>query len=339
LRRLRRRFARRAARLLRGPAHPIASEPNPAHADPVADAPLFAIVGTWMEEDVVEATVANAFSQGAERVYLVDNGSRDETVARAKAAGAILAESFDTDNYQEHVRILLMNAVVARVSLESRKAHVWWLWMDADEFPEGADGVRISDYLSRLDARFRIVGSSYCNHFPSAKPESLRGFHPADLQPLCETYARDRLRFCPQPHFKHPLQRFDREGPFAMSIIGFHAANTLGTTRLLEPTGGIVTHHVQYRDEDLTRARMSLLCGSDRNSLNHSVGNTEIAKRFDSLDAVYTKRWDRVDNLRAKGESLGVDPRALEHPRANRWYSPEDLEDARAKWLAEHGLA
>jgi hypothetical protein len=210
--------------------------------------------------------------------------------------------------------------------------------MDADEFPEGPAGSTVLEYLRTLDRRFRVVGSTYYNHFPTEKPECLRGFHPVDLQPMCERYVRDRLRFCPQPHFKHPLQRFDSAGPFAMSIIGFHAANTLAEGPLLEPAGGIVTHHVQYRDEELTRARMAQLCGgAGRNTHNHSLGNTEIGKRFASLDAVYAQRWAEVDNLRERGPSLGVSPSHWPEPPAHRWYAPEELEAAREKWAAERG--
>lgn len=336
---MRARVARRISRWLRGgPAHPIASQANPDDPDTLGRVRLFGVLGTWMEEDVVEATVANAFAQGVERVYLVDNDSRDATVDRAVGAGAVLAESFHTEVYQEHVRILLMNAVVARISLEVGEPHVWWLWMDADEFPEGPGSMSVREYLATLDRRFRVVGSSYYNHFPTAKPESLPGFHPVDLQPMCEPYVRDRLRFCPQPHFKHPLQRFDSAGPFAMSIIGFHAANTLAAGPLLEPEGGILTHHVQYRDEELTKARMARLCaGEGRNTHNHSLGNTEIGKRFASLDAVYARRWAEVDNLRQRGPSLGVHPEPWPHPASHRWYAPEDLEAATAKWLSEHG--
>ena len=50
-----------------------------------------------MEEDVVEATVRNAFAQGVEAVYVVDNASTDATVERAVAAGATFVESFHTD--------------------------------------------------------------------------------------------------------------------------------------------------------------------------------------------------------------------------------------------------
>jgi len=269
----------------------------------------------------------------------VDNDSSDATVERAVGAGAVLAESFHTESYQEHIRVLLMNAVVARVSLETGEPHVWWLWMDADEFPEGPDGTTVLEYLRTLDRRFRVVGSTYYNHFPTDKPEYLRGFHPVDLQPMCELYVRDRLRFCPQPHFKHPLQRFDSSGPFAMSIIGFHGVNTLAAEPLLEPRGGIVTHHVQYRDEELTRARMVRLCaGEGRNSHNHALGNTEIGKRFASMDAVYARRWGEVDNLRVRGPSSGVHPERWPQPPAHRWYTPEDLELARAKWTSERHL-
>src|SRR5277367_6805204 len=83
-------------------------EDNPPEPDPVEGSRLFAILGTYNESDVVEASVANAFAQGVERVYLVDNASTDDTVARALAAGATLADSFETECIQESVRVLLM---------------------------------------------------------------------------------------------------------------------------------------------------------------------------------------------------------------------------------------
>ena len=63
---------------------------NPLRPACLARFRLFAVLGTWMEADIVEATVANARAQGCERVYVVDNGSSDETVEAARSAGAIL---------------------------------------------------------------------------------------------------------------------------------------------------------------------------------------------------------------------------------------------------------
>jgi hypothetical protein len=53
----------------------VVQRPNPASPDVLDDFKLFAVVGAWMEEDVIEATVRNAFTQGCERVFLVDNES------------------------------------------------------------------------------------------------------------------------------------------------------------------------------------------------------------------------------------------------------------------------
>jgi len=319
----------------------VAAEPNPVVPDRLDSFRFFAVLGTWMEQDVVEATVRNAFAQGVEKVFLVDNASTDATVERAVSAGATLVESFETQVYEEHIRVLFMNGVVARESLASGAEHVWWLWLDADEFPEGPDGMTILDYLRTLDRRFRLVGSTFYNHYPNSKPEYLPGFHPLDFQPLCEHYIRVLPRFCEQWHFKHPLQRFDITGPFAMSIIGFHSANTMNPAPLLEPVGGIVTHHVQYREEGVTRRRLDLLCGGvGRNSYNHSIGNTEIGKRYASLDAIYAQRWTDVDNLRIRDANRGVAPTPWTGPvSGRRWYQPEEVEAAKAAWHESRTLS
>ncbi len=339
VRRVRRAARRRLRRLARRLLPPdtrgrVGTVANPAPADALPGFRFFAVLGTWMEQDVVEATVRNAFAQGVEELYLVDNASTDATVARATAAGAVLEESYDTAVYDERVRILLMNAVVARRSLASGADHVWWLWLDADEFPEGPDGTTIAEYLATLDRRFRVVGSTYYNHFPSEKPYYLPGFHPLDFQPLCERYVALRQRFCDQPHWKHPLQRFDRHGPFLLAIDGFHTGTLRTRDPVLEPTGGIVTHHVQYREEAATRARMEMLCGGvGRNDFNDSLNHRTIKRRFDSLDAVYDGRWSQVNNLRCDEPLLGVHPEPWpEAASPLRWYAPADLEAAKKRW-------
>ena len=61
--------------------------PPPGDGDPLDRFGLYAIVVTWMEADVIEATVPNALAQGCDRVLLVDNDSPDDTVPEAEAAG------------------------------------------------------------------------------------------------------------------------------------------------------------------------------------------------------------------------------------------------------------
>jgi len=285
-----------------------------------------------MEEDIVEATVRNAFAQGVTAVYLVDNASTDATVDRAVAAGATLAETYRTKIYEERVRILLMNAVVARISLASGLPHIWWLWMDADEFPEGPGGQTVAEYVGTLDRRFRIVGSTYYNHFPTEAPGYVPGFHPIDFQPMYEEFLPEEQRYCDLPHWKHPLQRFDDEGPFLRTLEGFHSASVVRDVRLIEPVDGIITHHFQYRDEAATKKRMELLCGgADRNAHNEIIGNSSIKKRFDNLDAVYAGRWDMVDSLRAHSARPGVHLRPWpDTSGVRRWYAPGAVDAARA---------
>src|SRR5215208_6033762 len=83
----------------------IGTRLNPLRPARIARFRLFAVLGTWTEADIVEATVANARVQGCERVYVVDNGSSDDTVEKARSAGAILARRFATVRYDEELRL------------------------------------------------------------------------------------------------------------------------------------------------------------------------------------------------------------------------------------------
>ena len=180
-----------------------------------------------------------------------------------------------------------------------------------------------------------MAGSTYYNHFPAGEPQYIPGFHPLDFQPLCERYVALRQRFCDQPHWKHPLQRFDRQGPFLMAIDGFHTASLRTRDPVVEPDGGIVTHHVQYRDEAATRARMDRLCGGPaRNEFNDSLGHKTIQRRYDSLEAVYAGRWEHVNNQRGEEPMLGVRPQPWpDLAGLHRWYGPDELAAARSAWL------
>ena len=97
-----------------------------------------------------------------------------------------------------------MNECVSSISIADGAEHIWWLWLDADEFPHGPRGLTIRDYLSTLDSSFRIVGTRYINHYPADAPQDVSGFHPLDFQLLGEELT---TRTCWSWHRKHPLQR------------------------------------------------------------------------------------------------------------------------------------
>jgi glycosyltransferase involved in cell wall biosynthesis len=191
---------------------------NPEAPDADRNARLFAVLGAWMEADVVSSTVRNALTQGCERVYLVDNGSPDDTVIAAIAAGATLARTFETERYDESLRLAHMNGVMESVTREEGSP-IWWLFLDGDEFPHGPWGMTLREYLRTLDRRFRIVGMRCFDHYPSGPPYFERGRHPLDHQPLCEELA---FPMCPARHRKHSLVRFDPDGPPLSVGNGFH---------------------------------------------------------------------------------------------------------------------
>ena len=255
---------------------------------------LFAVLGTWMEGDIVESTVRNALTQGCERVFLVDNESPDDTVEAALRAGAIVAETFRTDRYDESLRLRLMNRVVRNVSDAEGDEQIWWLYLDGDEFPHGPSGMTLQAFLGTLDVRFRVVGARCFDHYPHVQPAFQLGRHPLDFQPLCEELA---FPMCPRRHRKHSLLRFDRERPFIECGNGFHLVTC--AEPVVEPTDSFFIHHFPYRDEAVMRRRLDMLwtapAGDEPRAL--ASRDTHMLARVHSLDAVYAQDWDRVLNF------------------------------------------
>ena len=267
---------------------------NPQNPTTLSQFQLFAVLGTWMEEDVVGATVRHAFAQGCTRVYLVDNGSTDGTVGIACAAGATLARSYVTEIYDERLRLEIMNQVVTDVSTAEHDQHIWWLFLDADEFPHGPWGMSLREYLAMLDEQFRIVGFRFLNHYPSADRPYVAGTDPLDFQPLCEEFP---YPMCAANHRKHSLQRFDRQGPPIRCGRGFHLAEC--ADELLEPSQPAFIHHYPFRGEHATRSRLDALwarneAGDTRAAESH---DTHMLARYRSLRAVYEGDWQSVVNF------------------------------------------
>lgn len=294
----------------------VAGEPQP-----LSDWRFFGVIGTWNEEDVVESCVRNAFTQGCEQVFLVDNASDDQTVERAIAGGAVHARTYVTQHYDEQLRIQLMQEVVESASRQSGAAHVWWLWLDADEFPHGRSGLTLRQQLQTLDRRFRVVGARWLNHWPSGTPQFRPGRHPLDYQPLAEQGLASGM--CTLDHLKHPLQRWDAAGFKMASGLGFHRVHAART--VVEPRDWVITHHFPFRDEAVTRARLARLweAGGRMSELSW-VSRTDRLARYESIDAIYRGEWAKVVHFHTGTE--GVHPRPwteLVDPgdeSVDRWY-------------------
>jgi hypothetical protein len=315
---------RETGRRVRQGRFPQGSRPNPDDPDRLTNFAFFAVVKTWMDEDIIEATVRNAFAQGVDGVFVVDNASTDSTLDRARAAGACVAEIVDYDRFDGTLIQTIVNAVVARESLRSGAPHVWSMYLDSDEFPSGPRGLSVREYLASLDRSFRIVGATFMNHLPREKPEYLPGFHPIDFQPYCYTFLPRWKVDC--GHWKHPLQRFDRDRKFIVCKPGAHRAEGGDKNERWEPAGGIVVHHFQYREEGWTRRKLDLVCDSPRLEKTNKMNYFNLRRQ--SLDAVYQQRWPEIDTnstITLSEDTLAPWPH-LDSVR--RWYSPDELGSA-----------
>jgi hypothetical protein len=312
-------------------------EANPPKPDLLLPVRLFGIVGTWCERDVIEATVHNAFAQGCERVFIIDNESPDDTLERAAAAGAEIARVYHTDYYDESRRLAEMNGVINAVSSELAADNIWWLLSDADEFVHGPAGLRIVDYLAGLDRRFRVVGARVFNHFPTSELANVPGRHPLDYQPMCQEL---QMAWCSIRHWKHPLVRWDRSGPELELEQGFHRVRA--PVRVGEPREGVFMHHFQYRNRPETYERLRRLCEAQDDGLIRSAkqdatvrGGSGGRLRWATLDYAYSQDWTHAERLTPRGHRSGVDPRpwtSLVNPAdasVARWYATERIESSR----------
>lgn len=312
-------------------------EANPLKPDSLLGVRLFGIVGTWCEGDVIEATVHNAYAQGCERVFIVDNESPDDTLERAVAAGAEIARVYHTNYYDESRRLAEMYGVINAVSSELAAPHIWWLVSDADEFVHGPAGLRIVDYLARLDRRFRVVGARVFNHFPTSELANVPDRHPLDYQPMCQEL---EMAWCSLRHWKHPLVRWDRSGPELELEQGFHRVRA--PVRVREPRAGVFLHHFQYRNRPETYERLRRLCEAQDDGLIRSAKQDAIVRggsggrlRWATLDYAYSQDWAYVERLTPRGHRSGVDPRpwtSLVCPAdasVARWYATERVKSPR----------
>jgi hypothetical protein len=306
-------------------------EANPQPARTLSPVLLFGLIGTWCEADIIGATVRNAFAQGCQRVFIVDNDSPDDTRERAAAAGAEVARVYHTDYYDESRRLAEMSSVIDDVSAGTAAGQVWWLLADADEFVHGPAGLPVADYLARLDRRFRVVGARVFNHFPTGEPANVPDRHPLDFQPLCEELP---MAWCRLHHWKHPLFRWDRSGAPIGIDAGFHRLRAPVT--LAEPQQGVFLHHFQYRNRADTSGRLHRLCEMQGDGVVRSAGQDAIIRggsggrvRWATLDSVYAQDWARVERLTPRGHRPGVNPRpwtSLVSPAdasVPRWYAPD----------------
>jgi glycosyltransferase involved in cell wall biosynthesis len=308
--------------------HQISVSHEDRPGKPLSDLRLVAVVGTWHEADIVQATVMNCFTQGCDEVLIVDNDSPDNTCLLAEQAGAKIADVFRTDYYLEAVRLHRIN----RVFVEAAKRHagndLWCLAIDADELPQGHSGKTLRQMLRDFGRAYDTVGAVAFDHYPTGEPENVLGKHPADYQPM--GMFRGRLG-SNEGYWKHPLVFYPAGAGWQNCFSrGMHLPYSLGMAPLRSPVKPILIHHFPFRGRRETYLRLTRLC-KDQNGQPHrsvtddrDISGQGAIRRYRHLDDVYAQRWERIRIPHDQGFSG-----RLEVKHWSAYFSPEDYEPKR----------
>ncbi|HEX4521305.1 MAG TPA: glycosyltransferase family 2 protein [Gaiellaceae bacterium] len=262
--------------------------PGPSTVSGRDRAVILGVAYVWNEEDVIWATVQNLFAEGADEVFVFDDGSLDDTRAEATMAGATVIGT-DRASFSETARVELERRLVS----EQTALHgndVWWVLVDADEFPRGPDGTTIRTCVESLPPWVDVVGSRVLEHQPSDVSFYRPRTHPAASIPL----ARWRSdAYCPVGHWKHQLFRV-RTAQDLLPMPGSHTVASADGRRLREAGPSLLMHHVPLRERAATETRLRLgLEGRVRHEPHMAA---KLEQRLEMLDDLYAGRFDRLPN-------------------------------------------
>ena len=276
---------------------------------------LNAVMCVWNEEDVIAATVRHAFAQGCSAVYIVDNGSKDGTVAAAQEAGAVLAASFKSKYFNEDLKVTYLNEVVRRWNAAHDPEHVWWLFADADEFPALDGGMCLVDFLSALSPAVRGVHGHLYNHLPTHPPYLGAGRHPADFMPLCEGAGGGKV----------PLLRYDRGHAHLWSIGGAHDVVTHGEP-LPVVQDALHIHHFPHRNPQNTCARLKKLVFRNDDGTSRADWHDNFLKQVGTDFSQYNSRFDELKRMYSSnlGKQLLCAWPGYDFRNLARWYDTYD---------------
>lgn len=266
---------------------------------------LYAMIGTWHEEDVIKSTVNNCFANGCTKVFIVDNDSKDRTKENAIEVGAHIIENYNTPFYDDDLRLYLMNKHMAEISAKEKLPRLWWLTIDADEFVCGPNGERLIDFLNNINSNYNCIGTDNIELYPTDKPHFVENEHPADHQKIAMLRIQLNSLFCKLKHWKHPLLLI-KDGDYKLSQSrGMHIPfkHKESEIVLIEPNVHLPMFHVPYRCEENTIKRLQLLCGNqiELGGKRRTAGDDKFTgrngaiKRWRSLKAVYVQDWKNVE--------------------------------------------
>lgn len=286
--------------------------------DPLSNFTLYALLFTWFEADIIEATVKNLFAQGVERVFVIDNDSPDNTREVAETAGAEVVSIYRSNNFNEAMKVMKVNEITRQIVADAAHDHVWVLHVDADELPTGPHGKTVRQYLETLDSEFRIVGSTWIQHRPTMTIHNIPGFHPAEFQLHSRYQGGEGV--CTLGHNKHQLIRYDKGGVEIKTGPGYHWYDSLVLQK--EPVDTLWAHHFNFREFDVTQCRLKTLVETRMAQRN------AFAKRrsgSDDAECFWTTRYKKMDTNYVASSSDRVWPELVNTVDIPKWYTQDDL--------------
>ena len=273
---------------------------------------LNAILCLWNEADIIYATVRHALAQGCERVYIIDNGSTDETIREALRAGGTFYGKFHSSSFDETLKTLHINQAATALNAASPDVCNWWLYLDADEFPDFNTGKTIAETISAFSSDVRAVGGYLCEHLPTHVPYYVNHVHPIDFMPVARI--GDRI-------WKFPLLRHDKDNPDMLSGSGAHRYMSGGVS-IQESEEKLLIHHFNYRRPDVTRRRLEALVLPDARGKRRVALHDLRANWNNKARSLYHERLEHMAELYARNAMLNLSETALcyDYARAVRWY-------------------
>lgn len=255
------------------------------------DIDLCAVIATWKDWDIIGASVRNCFEQGCARVLILDNDSRDDTVERAKAAGAEIAKVYATEYYDDDLLNKLRNDTI-KCEVERSKRECWWIALDADEFPVVPGTLK--QYLSRLPQHIRTVGFDAIDLYPTGM-EYVVGEYPWHCYDMGWRRSGGFKRYGQHcGHWKHPVVQYNGLWDIGVSR-GGHCPSAPKSMHIVEPDGMRWIFHAPLRRREDAERRLKALCNGRSEWDDHVTGKQGAIKRWSSLKAIYEGRWDAVD--------------------------------------------
>jgi hypothetical protein len=198
---------------------------------------------------------------------------------------------------------------------EAAGGDVWWLVVDADEFPCGPDGTTVRDLVERAPGWVDVVGSRVLDHVPAQRVPYLPRDPPLRAFPLARWY---RSAFCGRGHWKHPLIRVRSAGD-VYPMPGHHTVGTSDGRRAREYEPTLLTHHFPLRARSRTEEKLRRAMATDGRYRGSPDGFTRarILERLEALDDLYAERYELVASGFCGDRRVGItvcDWRALVPP-------------------------